>query len=230
MWATLLIAVVSVVPDLISAVLEGLFAFDLGHFAASLGKTAVFMFAVYAIYAKNWKISVPAMILAWFVSPLVGLIMLTVLVVNYLWSKLEQEEGYPIFDITYAEQQERQRKMEMISQHRALELGARAEHAGNPDDMTDVLDPAGNTPVSRAGVSGYAQRPAFSTPGTEAVPEFSRGIMDDLTDIGTQPQGVRLDKDPAPADPSAPRVNLSKEPFPAYPPAPDYTGQNNQPH
>lgn len=198
MWAALGTGAISILPNAFSSILQGMFLFDLGQFAYTLGALALLAFAVYAIYARKWKITLAAVIVTAITialgSPIILILLIAALIADYFWHQLEQEEGFPLFDISFHEQQERQRKQEMISRHRALEAGTRAEHSGNPDNMSDILDSGGNTPVSLAHLQSYHDHlvhAELSTPGTESMPQYQRGVMDALEDIGAPAQPVQ---------------------------------------
>lgn len=101
----------------------------------------------------------------------------------YIHGKLEEEEGFPLFQIPLSEQSERQRTAEKRTRIRAEKAGTRRV-AGDDvhGEMGDLLDDAENVPVQITALKGYYDRSAdaqgaFSDPQNAAG---TYGQMDEL--------------------------------------------------
>ena len=102
----------------------------------------------------------------------------------YIWSKLEEEEGFPLFRIPLDEIRERQQNAEKRSRYRAEQIGTRRAADGEiRGGMGDLLDASEDVPVQTSVLQGYFERSAnaqgeFSIPQSEAAGEY--GKMDEL--------------------------------------------------
>ena len=77
----------------------------------------------------------------------------------YFWGQLEEEEGFPLFRISYEEMSERKRNAEKKTRVRAELSGSRRPAgAAVHSAMGDLLDDRENTPVLTAALHGYHER------------------------------------------------------------------------
>lgn len=131
MWAMVLIALTECSELLTEGVFGGLMQGAIGIFAAKLCTVAVTVFSVPAIYRRDRHMVLGALfgaclcavtgLFAMFgvFSPL---FLLMAMVACVLWQRLSREEGFPQFEITYAEKNDRQRAEQVRLSHRAAEL------------------------------------------------------------------------------------------------------------
>ena len=77
----------------------------------------------------------------------------------FFWGQLEEEEGFPLFRISYEELSERKRNDEKKTRVRAELSGARRPVAAQAHGaMGDLLDDQENTPVLTSALHGYHDR------------------------------------------------------------------------
>lgn len=95
------------------------------------------------------------------------------------WEGLRKEDGFPKFDIDYAERESRAAKQAAITKHVAIETGKRRLAAQNADEMSDLLDEQGDIPVASAELSGYHDRSRHGKIGEQSR-TLLHGGMDDL--------------------------------------------------
>ena len=196
MWITLLVGALDLIPQLFSGVLKGLFAGQLGEFFGVIFSAVSAAAAVYAIYAKKWTHTLGA-ILVIAVSSAIGMaisgglvtssgyivLLIPVLIVDRIWAGLEQEEGFPLFDISYAERGERSRNLEKLTEARALRAGYRIAQTEQTSDMPDLLDSGRDAPVAAAHPHGYQERFYGSAAENAPAEEIRSGIMDTLEEL-----------------------------------------------
>ena len=93
------------------------------------------------------------------VSLILVLSLIPAVVGAVIWSKLEKEEGFPLFRITYGELSERRKTAEQKTRYRAVESGSRRvtdpQLAGG---MGDLLDLQEDTPQLTAVLHNYHER------------------------------------------------------------------------
>lgn len=151
MWVMIFLAIAEIIPHLLYGFLNGLFLGEMMPFCVMLVVTADVVFSICAIFRRDWRFLLGALICAvvfvgsrlfvlfGYLSPIV---LLLSLIASIDWRKLEQEEGFPRFEITYAEQTEQQKTQERRAQYRAVQAGTRVEqaHLNVHADMSDLLD------------------------------------------------------------------------------------------
>lgn len=201
MWGVLLSGFITLVSAWIAGIITGLFGGDLGLFFSALFSTVGYAGAVWALYRRDWRITCAVIlvlgltgILGGSMGDLVGVILIgAVLAAQIVWGRLEKQEGFPNFDISFREQEQRQTALVNSSEHRALAAGIRAA-ADTPggSEMHDVLDAGIDRPALPAHLTGYRDRAANAVPQLRAQAPSS-GMMDALEDIAAPPH-------PAPAD------------------------------
>lgn len=184
MKVVLLIAIFTIIPAAFEGLLYGLFIGNLEPFLRFLLQAFAGAVTIYCIYLRNWKITVVAVFLSALMSPFVPPIIVVCLFAHYKLNKLAQEPGWPLFTITYGEQQERQKNMERIARHKSLQLGEAAASHGSTD-MDDLLDE--HPPMLPTAVVGYHDRFRNSDPHAQSA-SVAPGIMPTLEDIGGTPQ------------------------------------------
>ncbi len=189
MKAVLLIAVFTLLPAAAEGLLFGLFIGDFDPFLQFVLKTLAGAATVYTIYLRNWKITLGIVFVSAVMNPLTPLFVIPCVFAHRGLNKLEQEPGWPLFDVSFSEWQERQKNLERITRHKAIQLGEAAASCSNTGDMDDLLDE--NRHTLPAFVSGYHDRYRDSDPNAQPAP-FVPGIMEELEEIG------------GPIEPSAP--------------------------
>lgn len=163
MWVTIVVSLIPVANSLIYG-LAALVAAQVGVLFESLCTLAGCAATVLAIYQKKVSFTIAMLgvnVLMLFCKGSVLLnipILLFVLWVCDRWEKLSQEEGFPLFDIPYREQEERRKLQEQYARDRAIQSGARVAATEQQSDMHDILDADRDTPVLPAEIRGYEER------------------------------------------------------------------------
>ncbi len=186
MWIAILFSAMTVIPELfVNGLLNGIFIGDIPVFLGALLCTAAVLFAIYAIYLRKPVITAIAGVAVFYFDPLVGITTLVCVVPHILLAKLSQEEGWPLFDISIGEYQQREKNTEKIMQHRAVELGARlvTDPVEGDAEMHDILDERADTVFVRP--TGYHDRSRDAVP-EDRVSSFTPGVMDTLALIDEQ--------------------------------------------
>lgn len=210
MWAILLIGALSLIPGFVDGLLGGLFRGELFTFFGFLFSVVNFCAAVYAVYAKKWQHTIAAIVLIAVLGAITASInykmaastfniipLIPTFFIDRVWAELEKEEGFPLFDISYAEREERRRNMEKLTEARALRAGYRVAQTEQTSDMSDLLDSGRDAPVMAAHPRGYHDRYQDSQQITEPFQGIRSGVMDTLEDIGGDVQPAAHPKPPA---------------------------------
>ena len=145
---------------------------------------------VLALYMKRWKITLGILIAAGlltltgiFGTSLLILLLLAVLPFDFIWEKLEQEEGFPLFEISYHEQSKQMHNYIGQMEQRALHSGVRVEQGAAPDDrMHDLLDSGLDSESLPAPLHGYHERAKGAVPQVIAK-QLHSDRMDTLEEI-----------------------------------------------
>lgn len=189
MWASLLFGAFTVIPELfVNVFMNALFLRDVETLSVALGSVLSVAAAIYTIYLRKWPVTVVAAAVVMPFNAAVGCAAIVSAVVHFLLEKLSREEGWPLFDISYAEQEQRQKNTEKIIRHRAVEQGARVIGEAAPDgksaqDMYDILDERRDT--LSVSPSGYHDRFRNAQP-EDRVNSFEPGVMDTLEALGEE--------------------------------------------
>lgn len=192
MAAALVMAVSEIIGALFVSLLGG-FSLILGldYFFLTLVGAAVMAGAVYAIYKKDWRITAAVFILT-IISVAIGAIksigallpipLTAALICDIFWYYLEQEEGFPLFQVAHDQQDAAEKAFEFTIRKNAVESGVRlaATEAGEEQDMQDLLDETA-APLN-ADVKGYQERGRNADPLTHASVRKS-DVMDTLEDV-----------------------------------------------
>lgn len=180
MWVALLLTAIDVLPAVIASVLSFNPILLFQSLPAALAHAGVIL----AIYRKDFRFSLVAMGICLLITMLCSgdavlplFLLIPVTSVSYQWMKLSQEEGFPLFDISYAEREEAHKVAERRAEHRALAAGMRAASTAQTDDMHDLLDAERDLPVMAKHVSGYHDR-------------FHDGVIADQVSSASQQPGV----------------------------------------
>ena len=170
MWAMLLAALTEIIPQFFSGVLRGIFLGELMPFAAFLAVLAGMAFFIYAIFRRDFRFLIPALVLSLLfdvagvfagLGALLAPLALTVsLVDSFFWLALQHEEGFPQFEISIAEEQEKKAVQEKRTEYRTLQAQVReAQEQLNPNaEMTDLLDAGIEPEHMPAHLSNYHER------------------------------------------------------------------------
>ncbi|MDD5946929.1 MAG: hypothetical protein PUC41_03925 [Oscillospiraceae bacterium] len=188
MWVAIICGAVTVIPTLfVNGLLNGIFIGDIPTFLRALLTTAIVLFSIYAIYLRKPVITAIAALASFFVDPLVFIATLVSIVPHIGLQKLSQEEGWPLFDISIREYQQREKNTEKIIQHRAMELGARrvTDSAEGDAEMNDILNDTSDTVLIPP--AGYHDRFRDAVP-EDRIHSFQPGVMDTLESIDENKQ------------------------------------------
>lgn len=195
MWAMIICAGTEIIPHLFNGLLYGLFIGELQAFFVMLGVAAFFAFAIYALVKRSFWFILPAFVLCLtimdggmfylfgnFVAPL-SLIVSGI--VSLLWAKLSQEEGFPRFEISYAEEQGRKKVQERRSEYRAQQAGIRTEQEQLDvnAEMTDLLDADSEVVRMPAKLNNYHERYR----NADAVVRAAEAHDGTMTELAEQP-------------------------------------------
>ncbi len=186
MWIAIIDGAITVLPELfVNGLLNGIFIADIRTFLGALLCTALVLFAIYAIYLRKPVITIVAGVAVFYFAPLVSLATLVCIVPHIALEKLSQEEGWPLFDISIGEYQQREKNTEKIMHHRAVELGARlaTDPVEGDSEMHDILSEAPDTVF--VAPSGYHGRFRDAVP-EDRINSFTPGVMDTLESINEQ--------------------------------------------
>ena len=218
MWITLLGVAISVISGFMGGILGSVLYGDLRKFFLWLLDVAVYGVTIWAIYAKNVRFTAIAIAfsalaggieLANGEAPYELLPLIATLIVDVQWAKLEKEEGFPLFDISFREYEEREKNQAEFARTRALEAGVRVASAeGSGDGMSDILDAGFDAPVIADRIGTNVNR--FAGSSQEAVPQraFTPGVMDSISI-------APLDSEPDTPAPAAGNVNVPEIGIPA---------------
>lgn len=191
MWITLIGGFITLLSGFMTGVLGGVLYGDLKAFFEWLLNVAVFGVTVWAIYAKNVRFTLIAMIVSavaaflelatasGFVYALIPLIL--TLIVDIQWEKLSKEEGFPLFEISIREYETREKHQLEIARNRALNAGVRVATAeGDGADMGDILDAGFDKPVIAERIGVNPGRFEGSVQGAVVQQGFTPGEMDSI--------------------------------------------------
>ena len=193
MWIALGLALLMVLPTIYFSFMSGVFLFKIKGPAIDLVLILLInIMQVLGIGARKWKFTL-ASGAAQYVTDIIGVTLVgiqdifryftipTACLTAFVFAchaaehKLSQEEGYPDFNISMEEHQQKQKQAEAQHRYRMLQEEVTAE-AGTVRDMTDLLDDAQRTMPQT--LTGYQERHTLhaKTAGREYVP----GEMDEL--------------------------------------------------
>lgn len=111
------------------------------------------------------------------------------------WQRLSQEDGFPLFDVSYNDRALAQKAQEKVMQKRAIaaaeqsrkEGGVFVENADGQGDMLDILDDNGMARIIPEKLTGYQDRLREPARGEERSHAYVPGVMDTLEDIAPPP-------------------------------------------
>lgn len=140
LWVMMIAALTEIFEQIVSGIFDGILYGRLMPFFVMLAVSAEMVFSVCAVYRRDRRLLLGALICA-SVFTVGGLFeslgdvsvppLLASAAASLVWHKLEQEEGFPLFEITYAEQSKRQKAQDQYVQNRIVI----PEH----DDIMDEL-------------------------------------------------------------------------------------------
>lgn len=188
MWLSLFIGITTFGIGTVYGLISGVFLGEMMPLIISLFASASCALAIYAVYAKNWKLTLAALLITAVLIPLqvsevvCAVVLIPVLIANVLWERLSKEEGFPEFRITQQEFDERRKSMERQTKKRALALGVRVAATDQSSEMGDLLDAGSDTPIMPGDLHAYHER-GRQTSVVETAPVLQQGNMDSLEDI-----------------------------------------------
>jgi len=190
MWGAILFGVFAL-RDLVLVLIAALTSFSLAIIAVCFAGIICVLGTVWAIYKKDIRFSIAIALLMVFLQ-CSGVIMFSLAlfiiigvtcVTDFLWYKLSQEEGFPLFEIGFEEWKQREKAYERCAENRAVEAGVRAaaeaQNIGS-GEMDDLLD--GSSEPIPAVPSGYKDRFAQAHV-YESQQRYQPGVMDSLEDL-----------------------------------------------
>ena len=194
MWGTLLELFIEIVSQFVSGVLQGIFMGELIPFFVFLFVLAAGVFSVYALFRRDLRFLLPAVILTGLMNGMGCFVAFGVLLPVFLsiaginsifWAKLKQEEGFPLFDISFIEEQERQKVQEKRTEYRTLQAQIRAaqETLDTDAEMTDLLDADTKKDYMPAHLNNYHER-YRNADAVVQIPE----AHDDKMDLVEEPE------------------------------------------
>lgn len=201
-WVAIFTIGLGMIASIMGGVLYGLFI-SISEFFTAMFDVAEALAVFYALYKRDYRITAGVLIgyvllksitLGAFggmlsLTDLVVLMLIAELIIDIQWHKLSQEEGFPLFDITYAEREERKQLQEEIVRNRAINQGVRVAATEQTSDMGDLLDAGFDAPVLPPHLSARHERSGlYATPGTQAAEDFDAGKMAMLEEIGAPPR------------------------------------------
>ena len=182
-----------VISCLIAGVLVGAVKGELGMFFWCLFGAFTASFSVYSLY-KNRIVLLIISILFSAIAGCSGLygmlsfaaipILILSIVLSVLWSKLEQEEGFPHFDELFEEHQHETALREKRTRFQAEQTGVRvAADAAQPDnEMHDLLDEGFDNETAAAPLVNYHKRGDLAHPA-QVLQQYKPGEMDTLEEL-----------------------------------------------
>ncbi|MBQ9907477.1 MAG: hypothetical protein IJM46_11985 [Oscillospiraceae bacterium] len=192
MIIALLLAIGEAVPTLLDSVVGGLAMLrGLDSFFVSIFAVLCAAAAIYAIYKRNWIITLAVLVVISLMCSL-GVLhfwgyfltapLFVALICDIFWVKLSQEEGFPQFQLELDRHAETEKAWDYTARKNALESGARvaATGSGSDQDMHDLLDEGAE--VINAGLTGYQARSEGADPLVHKGEKHS-DIMDTLEEF-----------------------------------------------
>lgn len=192
MWVTILVSLLPVVNAVIYGV-AALFTAQVGELFKAVCTLVGCAATILAIYQKKVRfgiimLGVVLLMVVCGGSVLIHIpILLFVLCVSYRWEQLSQEEGFPLFDISYREREQRQKLQEQYAKERALQSGARVASPEQQSDMHDLLDAEKDTPIFSAELKGYYER------NRDTGEVFHPDVQPDAGSISAAPVSTDMD-------------------------------------
>ena len=192
MIIALLLAIDEAVPTLLDSVVGGLAMLrGLDSFFVSIIAVLTAAAAIFAIYKRNWIISIVVLAVVGLMCS-IGVLhfwgffliapLFVSLICDFFWAKLSQEEGFPQFRLEIGRHEATEKAWDYTARKNALESGARVAATGSESDrdMHDLLDESAE--VINAGLTGYQARSEGADPLVHKGEKHS-DIMDTLEEF-----------------------------------------------
>ncbi len=190
MLITVIAALGEVVQALLDSILGGLTLLrGLGEFFRALADTVLMAAAVFAVYKRDWRITLGVFILISFgigggVVYDLGVIqpipLTAAMICDIFWAKLSKEEGFPQFQLEVNRQEAAAKAWDFTARKRAVETGARAAASADSSDMHDLLDDSAEE--INSDLTGYQERSQGADPLVHKAEQHS-DRMDTLEDL-----------------------------------------------
>ncbi|HAG13457.1 MAG TPA: hypothetical protein DCG49_06300 [Ruminococcus sp.] len=191
MWGTLLFGTIQILIVLLPGLLNGLFMGDMSLFITAIVSLFALAFSVFAIYKRKVLITAAALVIS-LICTATGIYgfgafmtipcLIVAVIAHIFWQKLEKEDGFPEFQILFAEYAERERLQKSIAEHRALETCTRTAAAPASGEMHDLLDAATDIPEIPTALKNYHER-GKQAQAFETEQETPTAQMNELEEI-----------------------------------------------
>lgn len=192
MLIALVCAAGEVIPALLESILGG-FALlrEIGDFFLAVLGIFCMAGAIYAVYKREWIITLVALVLlpiltAFGAVRYLGVFqpvpLLAALICDIFWLKLSKEDGFPQFQLELNRHEATEKAWDFTSRKNAVESGARTAATGTAadSDMHDLLDETAET--LNADLKGYQDRSQGADPFVHPAETHSE-MMDSLEDL-----------------------------------------------
>lgn len=190
MLAAIIAALGEIVPALLNSILGGLTLLrGLDEFILALAGIALMAAVIFAIYKRDWRITLVILILTPFcigfgVAQYLGILqplpLISALICDIFWAKLSKEEGFPQFQLEVNRQEAAAKAWDFTARKRAVETGARAAASADSSDMHDLLDDSAEE--INSDLTGYQERNQGADPLVHKAEQHS-DRMDTLEDL-----------------------------------------------
>lgn len=185
-WILLFLALGELVSTVLLTTFSATWGYSGSPLIGILVSAAALAAAFTGIYRRN-RVLIAAAIVVCALRQLLGIsflipaipLLAVSLVTAQKWYQLSKHDGFPRFDIDYAERESRAEKQARITKHVAIETGKRQLAAPNAGEMSDLLDIGGDVPVAAAELSGYHDRSRHGADITRGR-AYSSGDMDEM--------------------------------------------------
>ncbi len=192
--AVMLVALVAaageVIPALLDSILGGLTLLrGLGEFFLALAGIVLMAAAVFAVYKRDWRITLGVFALiavgigggaVRYLGVLQPLTLTAALVCHIFWARLSKEEGFPQFQLEVNRQEAAAKAWDFTARKRAVETGARVAASEGSGDMHDLLDDSAEE--INSDLTGYQERGQGADPLVHKAEQHSE-LMDTLEDF-----------------------------------------------
>lgn len=190
MLITVVAALGEVIPALLESILGGLTLLrGLGEFFLALAGIVLMAAAVFAVYKRDWRITLGVFALiavgigggaVRYLGVIQPIPLTAAMICDVFWAKLSKEEGFPQFQLEINRQEAAAKAWDFTARKRAVETGARAAVSEGSSDMHDLLDDRAE--ALNTDLTGYQERSQGADPLVHKAEQHSE-LMDTLEDF-----------------------------------------------